>query len=182
MLRDNLAGLIEPMRAARELHPLALFTEQKKSSDDRPQDALKIHAPKARNLTLTENAASPFHAEPRHECRDDEWLYGRVAAARPANHQTEGHFVYFRSFVCARNWRHAQHGAQDNPRFWRFFPRALSGAVPSPRGSGSRNPGAKVAVALAGNPRQFMGARSRDLVCASACISRCRCSGGSTQH
>ncbi len=41
MLRDNLAGLIEPMGAARELNPLALFTEQKKSSDDRPQDALK---------------------------------------------------------------------------------------------------------------------------------------------
>ena len=66
MLRDNLAGLIEPMRAARELNPLALFTEPKKSSDDRPQDALKIPAPKGRNLTLTENAASPFHAEPRH--------------------------------------------------------------------------------------------------------------------
>src|ERR1039458_1385734 len=68
MLRDNLAGLIEPMRAARELNPLALFTEQKKSSDDRPQDALKIPAPKGRNLTLTENAASPFHAEPRQLC------------------------------------------------------------------------------------------------------------------
>jgi hypothetical protein len=66
MLRDNLAGLIDPMRAARELNLLALFTEQKKSSDDRPQDALKIPAPKGRNLTLTENAASPFHAEPRH--------------------------------------------------------------------------------------------------------------------
>ena len=65
MLRDNLAGLIEPMRAARELDPLALFTKQKKSSDDRPQHALKILAPKGRNLTLTENAASPFHAEPR---------------------------------------------------------------------------------------------------------------------
>ena len=65
MLRDNLAGLIEPMRTARELNPLALFTEPKKSSDDRPQDALKIPAPKGRNLTLTENAASPFHAEPR---------------------------------------------------------------------------------------------------------------------
>ncbi len=65
MLRDNLAGLIEPMRAARELASLALFTEQKKSSDDRLQDALKIPAPKGRNLTLTENAASPFHAEPR---------------------------------------------------------------------------------------------------------------------
>ncbi len=66
MLRDNLVGLIEPMRSARELNPRALFTEQKKSSDDRPQDALKIPAPEGRNLTLTENAASPFHAEPRH--------------------------------------------------------------------------------------------------------------------
>ena len=72
MLRDNLAGLIEPMRAARELTPLALFTEQKKSSDDRPQDALKIPAPKGRNLTLTENAASPFHAEPRHDSAEGE--------------------------------------------------------------------------------------------------------------
>src|SRR6202158_1890593 len=65
MLRDNLAGLIDPMRAARELNLLALFIEQKKSSDDRPQDALKIPAPKGRNRTLTENAAFPFHAEPR---------------------------------------------------------------------------------------------------------------------
>ena len=60
-----MAGLIESMRTARELNPLALFTEPKKSSDDRPQDALKFPAPKGRNLTLTENAASPFHAEPR---------------------------------------------------------------------------------------------------------------------
>ena len=29
LLGDNWAGLIEPMRAARELNPLALFTEQK---------------------------------------------------------------------------------------------------------------------------------------------------------
>jgi hypothetical protein len=77
MLRDNLAGLIEPMRAARELNPLALFTEQKNSSDDRPQDALKIPAPKGRNLTLTENAPSPLHAEPRH-------LYERESLAAEA--------------------------------------------------------------------------------------------------
>jgi hypothetical protein len=64
MLRDNLAELIEPMRAARELNPLALFTEQKKSSDDRPP-CLENPRPKGRNLTLTENAPSPFHAEPR---------------------------------------------------------------------------------------------------------------------
>jgi hypothetical protein len=45
MLRDNLAGLIEPMRAARELDPLALFTEQKKSSDDRPPRCLENPRP-----------------------------------------------------------------------------------------------------------------------------------------
>jgi hypothetical protein len=71
MLRDNLAGLIEPMRAARELKPLALFTEQKKSSDDRPQDALKIPAPKGRNLCTNEERPSPFHAEPAHNDSPD---------------------------------------------------------------------------------------------------------------
>jgi len=45
MLRDHLAGLIEPMRAARELTPLALFPATEKSSDDRPQDALKNPRP-----------------------------------------------------------------------------------------------------------------------------------------
>ncbi len=75
MLRDNLAGLIEPMRAARELKPLALFTEQKKSSDDRPQHASKIPAPKGRNLTLAKNAASPFHAEPRHKYLPSGWKH-----------------------------------------------------------------------------------------------------------
>ena len=65
MLRDNLVGLIEPMLSSAGANPLALCTEWKQSSDDRPQDALKIPAPKGRNLTLTENAASPFHAEPR---------------------------------------------------------------------------------------------------------------------
>ncbi len=67
MLRDNLAGLIEPMLSSAGANPLALCTARKKPSDDRPQDALKIPAPKGRNLTLTENAPSPFHAEPRHE-------------------------------------------------------------------------------------------------------------------
>src|ERR1700687_1766768 len=82
MLRDNLAGLIDPMRAARELNLLALFIEQKKSSDDRPQDALKIPAPKGRNLTLTENAASPFHAEPR-QVRE-QWATNEFAFASSA--------------------------------------------------------------------------------------------------
>src|ERR1035437_1108121 len=65
MLRDTLVGLIEPMRAARELNPLALFTEQKRPSDDRPP-CLENPRPEGTESTLTENAASPFHAEPKH--------------------------------------------------------------------------------------------------------------------
>jgi len=65
MLRDNLVGLIEPMLSSAGANPLALCIAMNESSDDRPQDALKIPAPKGRNLTLTENAASPFHAEPK---------------------------------------------------------------------------------------------------------------------
>jgi hypothetical protein len=64
MLRDTLVGLIEPMRAARELNPLALFTEQKRPSDDRPP-CLENPRPEGTESTLTENAASPFHAEPK---------------------------------------------------------------------------------------------------------------------
>src|ERR1019366_7196202 len=66
MLRDTLVGLIEPMRAARELNPLALFTEQKRPSDDRPP-CLENPRPEGTESTLTENASSPFHAEPKHK-------------------------------------------------------------------------------------------------------------------
>ncbi len=98
MLRDNLAGLIEPMRA-RELDPLALFTEQKKSSDDRPQDALKIPAPKGPNLTLTENAASPFHAELRHvQCRAIDLTLVSVSRVFLGRHEA-CHFVRNRALL-----------------------------------------------------------------------------------
>jgi hypothetical protein len=56
MLRDNLAGLIVRAvgnRTARE------------SSDDRPQ-CLENPRPEGAESTLTENAPSPFQAEPRH--------------------------------------------------------------------------------------------------------------------
>src|SRR5712692_11599987 len=65
MLRDNLVGLIEPMLSSAGANPLALCTARKSHRTIDPH-ALKIPAPKGRNLTLTENAASPFHAEPRH--------------------------------------------------------------------------------------------------------------------
>jgi hypothetical protein len=65
MLRDNLAGLIEPKLNSAGAYPLALGTDRKESSDDRPHHALKIPARQGGIYALTENVASPFHAEPR---------------------------------------------------------------------------------------------------------------------
>ena len=63
MLRDNLAGLIEPMLSGAGAYPLALRTNRKQSSDDRPP-CLENPRPAGAESTLTENGASPFHAEP----------------------------------------------------------------------------------------------------------------------
>ena len=63
MLRDNLAGLIEPMLSSAGAYPLALCTALRKSSDDRPP-CLENPRPEGAESTLTENVASPFHAEP----------------------------------------------------------------------------------------------------------------------
>ena len=70
MLRDNLAGLIEPKLNSAGAYPLALGTDRKESSDDRPHHALKIPARQGGIYALTENVASPFHAEPRHNDSD----------------------------------------------------------------------------------------------------------------
>src|SRR6266571_7760539 len=64
MLRDNLVGLIEPMLSGAGAYPLALRTNRKQSSDDRPP-CLENPRPAGAESTLTENVASPFHAEPR---------------------------------------------------------------------------------------------------------------------
>src|SRR5712691_2253744 len=64
MLRDNLVGLIEPMLSSAGANPLAQCTARKKPSDDRPS-CLENPRPEGAESTLTENAASPFHAEPR---------------------------------------------------------------------------------------------------------------------
>src|SRR5947209_9403511 len=64
MLRDNLVGLIEPMLKSAGAYPLALGTARKQSSDDRPP-CLENPRPEGAESTLTENAASPFQAEPR---------------------------------------------------------------------------------------------------------------------
>ncbi len=65
MLRDNLVGLIEPMFSSAGANPLALCIAQNESSDDRPP-CLENPRPGGAESTLTENAASPFHAEPTH--------------------------------------------------------------------------------------------------------------------
>jgi hypothetical protein len=64
MLRDSLFGLIEPMFSSAGTYPLALSTEWKRSSDDRPP-CLENPRPEGAESTLTENALSPFHAEPK---------------------------------------------------------------------------------------------------------------------
>ena len=64
MLRDNLVGLIEPMLSSAGAYTLALGTARKQSSDDRPP-CLENPRPEGAESTLTENAASPFHAEPK---------------------------------------------------------------------------------------------------------------------
>jgi hypothetical protein len=68
MLRDNLVGLIEPMLSSAGANPLALCTARKKPSDDRPP-CLENPRPEGAESTLTENAASPFHAEPKQDVR-----------------------------------------------------------------------------------------------------------------
>jgi len=67
MLRDNLVGLIEPMRISAGVDPLALSI-QKQASDDR-SSCLENPRPEGAESSLTENVTSPFQAEPTHVCR-----------------------------------------------------------------------------------------------------------------
>ena len=62
MLRDNLVGLIEPMRISAGVDPLALSI-QKQASDDR-SSCLENPRPTGAESSLTENVTSPFQAEP----------------------------------------------------------------------------------------------------------------------
>ena len=64
MLRDNLVGLIEPMRISAGVDPLALSI-QKQASDDRSL-CLENPRPEGVESSLTENVTSPFQAEPEH--------------------------------------------------------------------------------------------------------------------
>jgi hypothetical protein len=68
MLRDTLVGLIEPMLRAREFIALALaFPRWIRHRTIDPQ-CLENPRPAGAESTLTENARSPFHAEPRQFC------------------------------------------------------------------------------------------------------------------
>ena len=64
MLRDNLVGLIAPMRISAGVDPLAL-SFQKQASDDR-SSCLENPRPEGAESSLTDNATSPFQAEPAH--------------------------------------------------------------------------------------------------------------------
>ncbi len=64
MLRDNLVGLIEPMRISAGVDPLALSI-QTQASDDR-SSCLENPRPQGAESSLTENVTSPFQAEPAH--------------------------------------------------------------------------------------------------------------------
>jgi hypothetical protein len=64
MLRDNLVGLIEPMRISAGVDPLAPSI-QKQASDDR-SSCLENPRPDGAEFSLTENVTSPFQAEPAH--------------------------------------------------------------------------------------------------------------------
>ncbi len=86
MLRDNLVGLIEPMRISAGVDPLALSI-QTQASDDR-SSCLENPRPEGAESSLTENVTSPFQAEPVHSKGDSMskrkrvliWL-GALAAA-----------------------------------------------------------------------------------------------------
>jgi hypothetical protein len=73
MLRDNLVGLIGRCPAARESTVLRCALPGKSYRTIDPH-ALKIPAPKGSEPALTENATSPFQAEPKHcDTRHTPW-------------------------------------------------------------------------------------------------------------
>ena len=94
-------------------NPLALHTDNhEKSSDDRPL-CLENPRPGGAESTLTENAASPFHAEPEHLGYLEELPDGLRIIIR-AHDETErevrvGHWMP----VNARQWRRLVDGITD---------------------------------------------------------------------
>jgi len=84
MLRDNLVGLIEPMPNSAGAEPLALRIPEM-GIGRKTLHALKIPAPKGRNLQLSVNVTSPFQAEPRHTIDGINSRASRQIAVREQN-------------------------------------------------------------------------------------------------
>jgi hypothetical protein len=70
MPRDSLVGSSSRCLGSAGACPLALCSERKQSSDDRPT-CLENPRPAGAESTLTENVASPFQAEPRHHVHSE---------------------------------------------------------------------------------------------------------------
>src|SRR5712671_1675436 len=66
MLRDNLVELIEPMLNSAGADPLALYIHTRTPAADDRLPCLKNPRPEGAESSLTENAFSPFQAEPAH--------------------------------------------------------------------------------------------------------------------
>ena len=66
MLRDNLVELIEPMLNSAGADPLALRIHNLANASDDRLPCLENPRPEGAEPSLTENAASPVQAEPRH--------------------------------------------------------------------------------------------------------------------
>src|SRR6516164_5442252 len=86
MLRDNLVGLIEPMGNSAGVDPLALVHCPIKSHRTIDPQCLENPRPEGAESTLSENARSPFQAEPRHGGLVSEVLSAaRVLSGSPAS-------------------------------------------------------------------------------------------------
>ncbi len=66
MLRDNLVGLIEPMRNSAGVDPPVLDIRNQKQASDDSSLCLENPRPEGAESSLTENVTSPFQAEPTH--------------------------------------------------------------------------------------------------------------------
>jgi hypothetical protein len=101
MLRDNLAGLIEPMIDCAGVHALMdsprLATAQHESHRTIDPQCLENPRPEGAESTLTENAPSPFQAEPRHGQVKASTQCGTGARRKWLPHNSE-------SFACGTHW------------------------------------------------------------------------------
>jgi hypothetical protein len=102
MLRDNLAGLIAPMRNSAGADPPALgIQNQRQASDDRSL-CLKNPRPVGTESSLTENVTSPFQAEPgQHDNYDFRFI---------REEDVNGHHCYVLELLPRRNAKNLLHG------------------------------------------------------------------------